>query len=187
MVPLMSLWLPILVSAVIVFVASSIIHMALGYHNSDFGKVAAEDPVREALRQSATPPGQYAIPHAASNSERAAPEYIAKAEEGPVALLTVLPNGMPAMGGQLVKWFLYCVVVGVFAAYISGRALGPGAHYLAVFRFAGCAAIGGYVLALWQGYIWYKRPLSFVAKNTIDGVVYGLLTAGAFGWLWPAT
>ncbi len=38
MVSLMSLWIPILVSAVIVFVLSSIIHMVLPYHRTDLRK-----------------------------------------------------------------------------------------------------------------------------------------------------
>ena len=34
-------------------------------------------------------------------------------------------------------WFLYTIVMSVFAAYIAGRALPPGTAYLQVFRFAG--------------------------------------------------
>jgi hypothetical protein len=89
------------------------------------------------------------------------------------------------MGLSLTLWFLYCIVMGVFAAYVSGRALGPGAHYLSVFRFAGCTAFAGYALALWQNSIWYKRAWTTTLKSTFDGLVYALLTAGTFGWLWP--
>lgn len=99
--------------------------------------------------------------------------------------MTVLKPGPPAMGASLVQWFLYCVAVGIFAAYVAGRALEPGAHYLAVFRFAGCTAFVGYAVALWQNSIWYKRAWSTTLKSTFDGLVYALLTAGTFGWLWP--
>jgi hypothetical protein len=185
MVPLMSLWIPILLSAVVVFVASSIIHMVLSYHRSDFANLANEADVMAALRKTGISPGDYLIPRAGSPKEMKSPEFIEKMKKGPVAFLTVMRSGPPAMGTQLVQWFVYSVVVGIFAAYIVGRALGPGAHYLAVFRFAGCTAFVGYALALWQNSIWYKRSWSATLKSTIDGLVYGLLTAGVFGWLWP--
>jgi len=113
------------------------------------------------------------------------PAFLEKYTKGPVAMMTVIKSGPPAMGPQLAQWFVFCLVVSVFAAYIAGRALGPGAHYLAVFRFAGCTAFVGYTLALWQDSIWFKRAWGTTIKNTIDGLVYGLLTAGTFGWLWP--
>ena len=99
--------------------------------------------------------------------------------------MTVMESGPVSMGPSLAQWFLYCVVVGVFAAYVAGRALEPGAHYLKVFRFAGVTAFVGYSLALWQNTIWYKRAWTTTLKANVDGLVYGLLTAGTFGWLWP--
>jgi hypothetical protein len=89
------------------------------------------------------------------------------------------------MTGPLVKWFLYCVVVGVFAAYIASRAVEPGGDYLQVFRFAGSTAFLGYTMALWQSSIWYHRSWKTNLINTFDGLIYALLTAGVFGWLWP--
>lgn len=185
MVPVLSLWLPILVSAVIVFVASSIIHMLLGYHASDHRKLPSEDDAMEALRKFSIPPGDYLVPRAGSSKEMNAPAFIERMVKGPVVFMTVMRSGRPAMGGQLALWFVYCVVVSVFAAYIAGRALQPGASYLSVFRFAGTTAFIGYSLALWQNTIWYKRNWVATLKSTIDGLVYGLLTAGTFGWLWP--
>lgn len=185
MVPVLSLWLPILLSAVIVFVASSVIHMVLGYHNKDFAKVPAEDEVMDALRPFDIPPGEYVIPHAGSSDAFKSPEFQERMKRGPVAFLNVLESGPPKMGKSLAQWFVYCVVVGVFAAYVAGRALGPGADYLSVFRFAGTTAFVGYALALWQNSIWYRRAWSTTLKSTFDGLVYGLLTAGTFGWLWP--
>ena len=186
MVSVMSLWLPILVSAVIVFVVSSIIHMVLPYHRNDFGKVPAEDEVMDALRKFEIPPGEYVVPRAGTPKEMGTPEFAEKTKKGPVLFMTVLPNGPMAMGASLVQWFVYSIVVGIFAAYVAGRALEPGAHYLAVFRFAGCTAFAGYSLGLWQNSIWYKRAWSTTLKSTFDGLVYALLTAGTFGWLWPA-
>lgn len=186
MVSLTALWLPILLAAVIVFVASSIIHMALGYHNSDFAKLPDEDRAMDALRGLAIPPGEYAMPRPGGPEGMKDPAYQEKLKQGPVAFMTILPNGQFSMGRSLVQWFVYCLVVGFFAAYVAGRALGPGAHYLTVFRFVGTAAFLGYALALWQNTIWYKRAWTTTLKSTIDGLIYALLTAGTFGWLWPS-
>lgn len=186
MVSVMSLWIPILLSAVIVFVASSIIHMVLAYHQSDFGRVPAEDDVMEALRKFDIPPGDYVIPCPGSAAGMKSPEYIEKVTKGPVAFVTVMKSGMPSMAPSLMQWFLYCIAVGIFAAYIAGRALDTGANYLTVFRFVGATAFAGYALALLQNSIWYKRAWSSTLKSTFDGLVYALLTAGMFGWLWPS-
>ena len=186
-VPILSLWLPILVSAVLVFAVSSVIHMFLKYHNTDFAKLPNEEAFREAVRPLNLPTGQYVIPHETDNQKRQSQEFKDKCEEGPVAFLNVLPNEVPKMGGPLIQWFLYAVVVGIFAAYITGRAVPPGGDYLEVFRFAGCTAFIGYSLALVQGSIWMSRPWSVTLKSLFDGLIYGLLTAGTFGWLWPET
>lgn len=185
MVPLTSLWLPILLSAVFAFIASSIVHMVLPIHRSDYRKLPSEDEVMEALRKFNIPPGDYLVPCAGTPKEMNAPAFVEKLAKGPVALMTVMRCGNPSMVAPLVQWFVYCLVVAVFAGYIAGRALGPGAHYLAVFRFAGCTAFVGFSLALWQNTIWFKRNWVTTLKSTIDGLLYALLMAGAFGWLWP--
>jgi hypothetical protein len=182
---ILSLWLPILLSAVFVFVVSSIIHMLLPYHRSDFGKLPREDEVLETLRQFDIPPGDYAMPHAGSHKEMGSPEFTEKCAKGPVAMMTVMPNGPCNMSTSLILWFLYSVFIGILAAYITGSALEPGAHYLEVFRFAGCTAFIGYAVALLQNSIWYKRKWSATFKSVFDGLIYSLVTAGTFGWLWP--
>lgn len=186
MVPVLSLWLPIVLSAALVFVASSVIHMVLGYHRSDYRGFPHEDRVREALRDAGVQPGDYVIPYCATPADMKSPDFVAKMEEGPVAFVTVAESGPPSMGPSLVRWFVYCVVVSIFAAYVTGRAVAPGADYLAAFRFAGCVAFVGYALALWQNSIWYRKPWGTTIKSTFDGLIYGLLTAGVFGWLWPS-
>ncbi|MBM2812907.1 MAG: hypothetical protein HW416_3666 [Chloroflexi bacterium] len=185
MTGLIALWLPILLSAVIVFVVSSIIHMVLPWHKSDYSKVPNEDRVRDTLRPLAIPPGDYVIPRPANSQDMKSPEFTEKMNQGPVMVLTVVPNGPVSMGRNLVLWFLYCVVVGLVAAYVAGRALPAGAHYLRVFQLVGASAFAGYTLALWQMSIWYRRAWSTTIKATCDGFIYALLTAGTFGWLWP--
>lgn len=185
MVPLMALWIPIVLAAALVFVASSIIHMALPYHRTDYGKVPSEDDVMDALRKFNIPPGDYLVPCPGGPAAMKTPEFQAKWKKGPVLFMTTMPAGQRGMGGQLAAWFVYCVIVSVFAGYLAGRALAPGADYLDVFRFAGTTAFAGYGLALWQNTIWYKRAWTTTMKSTIDSLIYGLLTGGAFGWLWP--
>jgi hypothetical protein len=185
MVAAYSLWLPILLSAVLVFVASSIIHMATPWHKGDYAKAPNEEKVMELLRPFALPPGDYMMPRPTDMSDMKSPAFMEKMNRGPVMMFTVMPNGPFAMGQNLVLWFLYTVVVGVFAAYVVAHALPVGAAYLEVFRLAGVVAFVGYALALWQMSIWYRRSWGTTIKSTIDGLIYGLLTAGAFGWLWP--
>ena len=179
------LWLPILLSAMIVFIASSIIHMALPWHKSDYGKAPNEDKVMDALRPLAIPPGDYMIPRCSSMKEMRSPEFTEKLKQGPVLVVTVMPNGLTSMTQSLVLWFIYSVIVSLFAAYVAGRALAVGAPYLRVFQLAGVSAFLGYSVALWQMSIWYRRSWSTTIKATVDGLIYALLTAGAFGWLWP--
>jgi hypothetical protein len=185
MVGLTTLWLPIVLSAVIVFIASSVIHMVLTYHRADYTKLPDEDRVADALRAAGAPPGAYMFPYCATPADMKAPEMMEKFKRGPVGILTVLPSGPPAMGKNLVQWFVFCLVIGIFAAYLAGRTLGAGAEYLAVFRVAGATAFLGYGGASVVESIWMGRPWSNSLKNVFDALVYGLLTAGVFGWLWP--
>lgn len=185
MTMLSTLWLPILLSAVLVFIASSIIHMALPWHRNDYAKLPNEDAVMDALRPFALPPGDYMMPQCSSMKDMGTPEFAQKMKNGPGMVFTVVPNGPPSMGRYLVQWFLYSLVVGFFCAYVAGHALAPGANYLRVFQLAGVTAFVGYALALWQMSIWYRRSWGTTIRTTVDGLAYALLTAGCFGWLWP--
>lgn len=185
MVGLTSLWLPILVAGVIVFVASSLVHMLLPWHKGDYPRLKDEDRLRDAVRPLAIPPGDYMVPRPATRDEMRSQAYADKVKAGPVMILTVLPNEITPMGRSLSQWFVYLLVVGVLVAYVTGRALHPGARYLEVFRFAGATAFVAYACALWQDSIWYRRAWRITLNYTLDGLIYALLTAGTFGWLWP--
>ena len=182
---LVTLWLPILLSAVAVFILSSIIHMVIGYHANDFKALPNEKQVLDDLRKNNLPEGNYSFPRAQSMKDMKSAEFIEKMKQGPVGMMTITKSGSPNMGKELTLWFIYSVVVGIFAAYVADRALNPGAHYLAVFRFAGVTAFVGYSLALLQNSIWYKRSWSATFKSMFDGLIYALVTGGIFGWLWP--
>lgn len=185
MTDLAALWLPILLSAVFVFVASSIIHMALPIHRSDYRKMPNEDAARAALRDAKIPPGQYMFPNADSMKECGTPEMQAKFNEGPVGLLIMRADGMPNIGPALLQWFLFSVVISVFAGYLTGVSIAPGADYMVVFRISGAVAMLGYAFSTVHDSIWKSVPWSITGKFVLDGVVYALVTAGTFAWLWP--
>jgi hypothetical protein len=185
MVPLSHLWLPIVLSAVVVFVASSLIHMVLKWHNSDYRALPNEDEVRAALRKDSPAPGQYVIPRCEDMKDMGKPEVQQKYKEGPVGFLVLVPNGVPKMGKAMVQWFLFAAAVAFMAAYVAGHTLGAGTHYLQVFRIVGTVSFLTYAGGSVQAGIWMGKPWGSVVKDLLDGLIYGLLSAGVFGWLWP--
>lgn len=186
MITLFSLWLPVVLSAVFVFIASCVVHMLLWYHHADFAQLPKEDEVLEGLAKAELPPGDYVFPWSNCGKDANKPEFKAKLDRGPAGFLTVFPRGPLGMGRSLALWLLYCVVVSVFAGYAVRLAAAPGAEYLHVFRVASTTAFAGYSLALMQTSIWYKRSWLTTAKAMFDGLLYALVTGGTFGWLWPA-
>jgi hypothetical protein len=185
MVSLADLWLPILLSSVFVFVVSSIIHMVFQYHNSDYGKLPGEDKVLEAMRNQGVQPGEYSFPRPESMKEMSSPEMVEKFQRGPVGFLAVMPSRPPNMAKSLVLWFLYSLLVAFFVGYIARLGLGRGAEYMTVFRVTGTTAILGYAVGYLPNAIWSGSKWGNVLKSMFDGVIYGLVTAGTFGWLWP--
>jgi hypothetical protein len=185
MVSIASLWLPILLSAVIVFIASSVIHMGPFWHRGDFPPLPREAEALSALRPLALPPGDYMLPRAGDMKTYKSPEFVDKLRQGPVAVMTVLPNGPLSMGRNLAQWFVYLLVVSAFVGVIGARTLPVGAIYPHVFKVAAAVAFMGYALALCQQSIWYGRSWWLTAKGFLDGLIYAGLAAGTFGWLWP--
>lgn len=183
---LLSLWLPIVLSAVCVFFASSLLHMVLPLHKKDYRGFDHEDEVRAALRKGISGPGHYIIPYATSNAEASSPEMKAKYEEGPVVMANVLAPGGFHMGKTLGTWMLFCLVSGVFVAYVASFTVDAGSDYLRVFRVAGTVAFCIYALGEPVQSIWRGQPWSNTLRSVFDGLVYALLTGGVFGWLWPS-
>lgn len=182
---LVQLWLPIVVSAVVVFILSAIAWTAMPHHKTDYRALPNQDAVQQFLRQDPPAPGQYALPWAASQQAMEDPAMKEKLAKGPRVFLTVVPNGSPPMGPMLVRSFLYNVIVSMMVAYVTWHAVGAGADYLAVFRVAGATAAMSYTLASVPDSIWFGRPWGTYGKQVVDGLVFGLFTAGVFGWLWP--
>jgi hypothetical protein len=185
MVPVTSLLIPIVVAAIIVFLTSAILHMVLPFHRKDFRKVPNEDAFIATFRKLDVPPGDYCVPNASSPAEMKNPQFVEKMNQGPIVIMTVAPGRGPGMASNLSMWFVFCLVVSVFGAYIAGRALSAGANYLEVFRFAGATTFAAYALGEVPASIWYQKNWGTTIRNVIDGLIYGLLTGGVFGWLWP--
>ena len=187
MVPLAQLWLPIVASAIGVFVASSLVHMLLKWHNSDYRKLPNEDEVRSALKSSANAPGMYFVPHVMDHKEVARPENTQKFVEGPIALVTIRSPGPPKMGPYLGKWFLLCLLVSVVAGYLASRTVPAGASFLAVCRPTSIVAFMAYGIGSITDGIWWSRPWGTVVKDLADAVIYAVVTACIFAALWPAS
>ncbi|HEY8195436.1 MAG TPA: hypothetical protein VIG04_00550 [Gemmatimonadales bacterium] len=185
MVSLGSLWLPILVSAVLVFAVSAIIHMVLKYHNSDYKPLPNEDAVRAAIRAGNPAPAQYVIPYCSDMKDMEKPEIKQKYAEGPVAVMNLMRPGAPNMGKYLIHWFVFILCVSFFIAYVAAHTIPPGTAYLEVFRVVGAVGFLVYGIGQMPESIWMGRPWKITWKNALDGLVYGLVTAGTFGWLWP--
>jgi hypothetical protein len=159
-------------------------HMLLPYHQGDYRQLPEEDKLLAALRTVGLQRGLYIFPYG-THKEMKSPAMIEKYKQGPVGMITVFPSGPPAMPKFLGQWFAYTLIIGFFVAYLTGRTVAPGANYLGVFRVAGTAAFLAYGLGNLSNGIWKGQPWGMTLKEVIDGLVFGLLTAGTFGWLWP--
>ena len=183
-VALTSLWLPILLSGIAVFFVSSLIWAVIQYHNSDWQKTSDEEATRNAL--SGLGVGQYAVPYAADNAAKADESWQAKYKEGPVAMITVMEHGDLGMGKQLTRWFVYCIFISLLVAYIAGVTLAAGADYMKVFQVTSTTTILAHGGGAGMNMIWFGATPGRTVKDVLDAVIYGLVTAGFFSWLWPA-
>lgn len=183
---LLALWLPILVTAIGVFVASSLVHMVFKYHNSEYRGLNNEDAIRDVMRVASLTPGLYVTPKCNDVKAMSSETMIKKYVEGPVAHITIMANGAPNMGRALGLWFLWSVLVAAFAALIALHTIplngnaAMAAHVIALISFVMYGA--GSV----QDFIWMGKPFSSMMKYLLDALIYSIVTALSFMWLWPA-
>ena len=185
MTELSALWLPILIGAVLCFFISSVIHMAPLWHKNEYPPLPDEDRARADIGALNVPPGDYMLPRCKTMKEMGSEDFKEKLRQGPKWIITVMPPGDTGMASSLVYWFLFLLLVLLFAAYISSHALAPGAHYDEVFRYVGATSFMGFSLAHLPASIWYRRAWSTTFKFMFDGLIYACIAAGTFGWLWP--
>jgi len=182
---LLSLWLPILVSSVVVFFAGFIAWTVLPHHKADWSKLPDEDAFNSALKSLGLQPGPYMFPYAANNAECKSEEFKKRWAEGPCGTLNLWP-GEPNMGLSMFCSFVFYLVVGVFVGYIGTLALKPGASFLEVFQLTGTAAVLAYSFGGIPNAIWFRKKFGAAVNDVIDGIAYGLLTAVIFGLMWPS-
>ena len=178
---ILDLWLPITVTTLVCFFMSSAIWVVFKWHNSDYRKTDREDAVSTALE--GAKPGFYLLPYCVDYADMAKPEVKQRFSDGPVAFITVAPNGMPSMGPKMISMIIYFAMVSTLCAYMLSRTMAPDADYLAVFRIAGTIAFIANGIAVIPESIWFNRPWPMTVKNLLDALIYGLLTGGIFGWL----
>jgi hypothetical protein len=183
--PLGSLWLPGVVSAIAVFLLSSLLHMLLKYHRADFKRLADEDAVAEAIRKAGPSPGIYFIPYCSDPSQMKEPAMVKKFTDGPVVGLTVRPNGPPSLGPSLAQWFLLSLFVSFVAAYVARHTLTFSSPGLEVMRITGTVAFAAYGFGYFQDSIWKGIPWSNSLRGLLDAALYALTTGLVFRWLWP--
>ena len=174
--------LPAFVAAAIVWLAGSVIHMLLPHHKADYVRTPDQNAVRTALK--GIQPGQYLIPAPAKLGDWSDETVVAEAKEGPVGILVVGPSGTPNMGRLLSLHFLYCLVISLLVGYVAYASIGPGADYLTTFQVTATVAVLAYAGSQFSSVIWYFYKPSYAFKYLFDGVIYGLLTGGVFGWLY---
>jgi hypothetical protein len=184
-VPLADLWLPILLASVLAFLAGFVLYLLLPLHRKDTGMLPDEAGVLARLRDAGVRPGMYLFPCPRDMREAAAPEFVARQELGPAGLLIVRPTGPVRMGPALAWMLAYHVVVSLLVAWLAGQVLGPGTAYLRVFQVTGTAAVMAYVLAVFPFAIWNGVSGRYLLTQVVDGLVWGLVTAGSFAGFWP--
>jgi len=184
-VSLPQLWLCILLSGVAVFIASMLIHMVLRWHASDYLGLPNEDEVRTAILRGNPAPGQYVLPFCPGMKDMEKPDMARRYMDGPVGFLTLRPSGVPDMRKALGLWFLYALGVAFMAAYLASNTLNAGSSYVRVFRVVGTVSFLTYAGGSISLGIWSGKPWRSVVKDLLDGLIYGLVSAGVFGWLWP--
>jgi len=176
----------VILSAIVVFVASSIIHMVLKYHRADIKPLPNEEMVREALARSNPSPGLYFTPYCKDHQQMNEPATKEKFEKGPVALLTIYPRGVPMMPKILALWFGFTLLVSFVAGYVARHTLHPGSDGMLVMRITGTVAFAGYALSYVSDSIWKGQPWANTARAVLDGAIYAVLTALTFSLLWPS-
>lgn len=184
MVTILSLWLPILIASVLVYVVATMLYMVIPLHTKDFPSLQNEDAVMDVLRAQGVKQGQYMFPGAESKKEWSSPEWIEKANRGPVGLLFIHPPGT-SMSKQLIFQGIFVLAVSIMAGYMGSASLPPGAEYLEVFQVVGTAAFLAHSAGAFTDSIWYGFSWRMTWVRAFEGLLFGALTAGVFGWLWP--
>ncbi|MRX28735.1 hypothetical protein [Kangiella sp. HZ709] len=184
-VSILDLWLAILLAGFFCWIVSALIHMFIKYHNADYKKLANEDAVSDVIRQGSPAPGLYHLPHCNDMNEMAKPEMQERFKKGPIAMISVFPNGLPPMGKLLMQQLLFFIFSSMLIGYVASLAFPVGADYMQVFRLVMAVAFIAYGVGNIPYSVWYGHPWSNCMRFLIDAAIYASVTAGTFAWLWP--
>jgi len=179
------LWLAILLSGLFCWIASALIHMLIKYHNADYKQLKNQDEVSATLKSSSPAPALYSLPYCSDMKQMADESMQKKFNDGPVAMIFVLPNGMPAMGKLLALQILFFIVGAALIAYLSSMSIAAGSDSMLVFRSVFVASFLTYGWAQIPYSIWMGQPWSNCIRYLIDALIYAGITAVVFTWLWP--
>jgi len=183
MIPVTSLWLPIIASTAGCFVASSILWMASPLHKGDYKKFDHEDDLIGVIKKSGATGGLFMFPyctHGGKPDEAA----IAKYKAGPCGTLLIRHGGY-SMGKPLAIWFVHLLLVCTFIAYLAGLAVPPGADLMSVSQIVGTAALLAFAGATLPELAWKGTPGRNCVASLVDALIYTVIVCAAFGFLWP--
>jgi len=184
-VSVFELWLAILVSGLLCWVASALIHMLFKYHNADYKELPNESIVSSALADKASLPALYTMPYCKDMKAMGEEFMQKKFNEGPVAMITIMPNGMPPMGKLLSQQILFFIFGSFLIGYLATLSIAGNADCMVVFRQVFVAAFLTYGWAQIPYSIWMGQPWSNCVRYLLDALIYAAVTAGTFSFLWP--
>lgn len=181
---LTELWVPILISTVVLFVLSFTAWVILPHHFNDYQRLPNEQQFMDAIGPMNLPSGNYMFPYADSKADQGTPEFAEKYKAGPRGTIQIFE--MPNMGVNMAKTIVFFLVTTVVIAYVTYAACPPKAasQFLEVFRIAGTIGILVHASSGILNGIWFKRKM---ITDSIDGVVYGLVLGLIFAIFWPVT
>lgn len=182
---LLQLWLPIFVAGALCWIASAVFHMVVKHHNADYKQLPNEEEVGEVLGKKSLKPGLYHMPHCADMKEMANEEMQAKFNKGPIAMVSVFPNGLPPMAKLLSQQLLYFIFTCLLIAYAASLTLAIGSSFNEVFRLVMTLGFMAFGLGNIPYSIWYGHPWSNCLRFMIDALVYGAIVAAVFAYFWP--
>jgi hypothetical protein len=183
--PFLELWLPTLLSAVAVFILSSIIHMVVPWHRNDYTKFPDEAGVLDALRAFNLASGEYMAPRPASRADMGSPEFAEKVKRGPLVILNVASGDSVSLARPLILWLVYVIVVSAMAGHIAYPRHDLQVDSRSIFHTVALTSLLAYAGALWQQTIWFRKPWLTSLKSTFDGLIYAVVTGLIFVYFWP--
>ncbi|MEM9081951.1 MAG: hypothetical protein AAGB34_00025 [Planctomycetota bacterium] len=188
------LWLPIVVAAVVCFIASALAWTVLPHHNKDVLPFANPQHFKDLAQPDgaeSVKPGVYMFPHQHNMS---AEDETSKTmiKEGPWGTVNIWP-AQPQMGPKLAASLGVFLFVTFLVAYVAAESLLEDAQgdiepisSLRVFQLTTTVAVMAYTCGWMLNAIWFGKPLRQWLTDGVDGLAYGLITGATFAILWPS-